>query len=142
VLEALLKEHGGELITAVTQGSDLDASQAESLLPPALGQITDLLKGGGGGGLDLGDLLGGGQGAVSALLGKLDIAQIAGAADLDEAQARGGLTSLIPVVVSLLGDKAGGVQGILSMLGGADSEASASGGLGALGGIAGKLFGK
>jgi len=141
VLEDLLKEHGGELIKSITQGSELDASQAESLLPPAFGQITDLIKGGGDG-FDLGDLLGGGQGAASELLGKLDIGKIAGIAGLSEGQAQGGLQSLIPAVVSLLGDKAGGVQGLLSMLGGADTEGGAGSGLGALGGIAGKLFGK
>jgi hypothetical protein len=138
VLDQLLKEHGGELIAAITQGSELNASQAESLLPPALGQITDLVEGGGGG-IDLTDLLGGGSGAVSALLEKLDIVQIASAAGLDQSQTQGGLASLIPVVMSLLGDKAGGVDGLLSMLGGDGSSGS---GLGALGGIAGKLFGK
>ena len=46
------------------------------------------------------------------------------------------LSALIPVVVSLLGDQAGGADGLLSMLGG-----GAEGG-GALGALAGKLFGK
>jgi hypothetical protein len=138
VLDQLLKEHGGELLAAMTQGGGLEASQAESLLPPALGQMTDLLQGGGNG-LDLGDLLGGGQGAVEALIGKLDVAGLARAAGLDESQTQSGLTSLIPVVLSLLGDKSGGVEGLLSMLGG---EGSSGGGLGALGGIAGKLLGK
>ena len=138
MLDQLLKEHGGELIAAITQGSDLDASQAESLVPPALGQITDLVSGGGGG-IDLTDLLGGGSGAVSSLLEKLDIAEIANAAGLDQSQTQGGLASLIPVVMSLLGDKSGGVDGLMSMLGGDGSSGS---GLEALGGIAGKLFGK
>jgi len=136
MLDQLLKEHGGEMIAAMTQGSDLDAAQAESLLPPALGQITDLVKGGGGG-IDLTDLLGGGSGAVSALLGNLDIAKIANAAGLDQSQTEGGLASLIPVVMSLLGDKAGGAEGLMSMLGGGGSS---GGGLDALGGLAGKLF--
>lgn len=136
MLDQLLKEHGGEMIAAMTQGSDLDAAQAESLLPPALGQITDLVKGGGGG-IDLTDLLGGGSGAVSALLGNLDIEKIANAAGLDQSQTEGGLASLIPVVMSLLGDKAGGAEGLMSMLGGGGSS---GGGLDALGGLAGKLF--
>lgn len=138
MLDQLLKEHGGELIAAITQGSELDPSQAESLLPPALGQISDLVTGGGGG-IDLTDLLGGGSGAISALIEKLDIAQIASAAGLDQMQTQSGLASLVPVVMSLLGDKADGVEGLLSMLGGAGSSGS---GLDALGGIAGKLFGK
>jgi hypothetical protein len=138
MLDQLLKEHGGELIAAVTGGSELDASQAESLLPPALGQITDLLKGGGGG-MDLTELLGGGSGAVSALLESLDISKIANAAGLEPSQAEGGLASLIPVVMSLLGDKAGGLDGLMSMLG---SDAGSGVGTEAIGALAGKLFGK
>ena len=136
MLETLLKEHGGELLSSMTSGTGLDTSQAESLLPPALSGIGEALS---GGGLDLGALLGGGQTGVSDLLGKLDIGQIAGAAGLDEGQAKTGLASLIPAVLSLLGNKAGGADGLMSMLGGGDAK---SGALGALGGIAGKLFGK
>ena len=138
MLESILKQHGGELLSAITGSSELDSAQAEQLLPPALDGIGQAV---GGGGLDLGDLLGGGQGAVSALLGKHDVGAIAAAAGLTEGQAQSGLASLIPVVISLLGDKAGGAggaEGLLSMLGGgANSDA-----LGAIGGIAGKLFGK
>ncbi|MEM9175324.1 MAG: hypothetical protein AAGC67_08810 [Myxococcota bacterium] len=137
MLETILKEHGGELIGALTQGSELDASQAENLIPPALGGIGDALA---GGDLDLASLLGGGGDGVSALLGKLDVGAIAGQAGLDEGQARGGLTALIPVVLSLLGDKAGGADGLASMLGGLAGGGEGLGG--ALGGLAGKLFGK
>ena len=138
MLDQLLKDHGGELIAAITQKSELDASQAESLLPPALGQITDLVKGGDGG-IDLTDLLGGGSGAVSAMLENLDIAKIAKAAGLDQSQAEGGLASLIPVVMSLLGDKVGGAESLLSMIGGGGSSGDR---LDSLGGLTGKLFGK
>lgn len=137
MLETLLKEHGGELLSSLTGGTGLDTSQAESLLPPALSGIGEALS---GGGFDLGALLGGGgQTGVSDLLGKLDIGQIAGAAGLDEGQTKNGLASLIPAVLGLLGNQAGGVDGLMSMLGGGDAK---SGALGALGGIAGKLFGK
>ena len=136
MLEDLLKEHGGELLSSLTSGGGLDTSQAEKLLPPAVSGIGEAIS---GGGLDLGDLLGGGDGAVSALLGKLDIGQIASAAGLDQNQAQNGLASLIPAVMSLLGNKAGGAEGLLSMLGG---SGDAAGALGALGGMAGKLFGK
>ena len=138
MLEDLLKEHGADLLSAMTSGSELDAGQAEQLLPPALSGIGDAVT---GGGLDLGDLLGGGEGAVGALLSKLDLGQIAGAAGLSEGQTQSGLQSLLPVVLSLLGDKAGGAEGLLSMLGGVSSGGS-EGGLGALVGAAGKLFGK
>ena len=137
MIEALLKEHGSELIAAVTGQTSLDKSQAQELVPPALGGIGDAL---GGGSLDLSSLLGGGGSAVSALLGQLDLSSIASQAGLDEGQAREGLVALIPVVLSLLGDQAGGAEGLLSMLGG--GTGGGAGAMGALGGIAGKLFGK
>ncbi len=139
MLAELLKDNGSDLIAAITQGSNLNTSQAESLLPPALDQITDSVKAGDSG-FDLGSLLGGGEGAASSLLAGLDIGKIASAAGLDEAQVQAGLASLIPTVLSLLGDKAGGAQGLLSMLGGGDSDGGSAGGLGALGSMAGKLF--
>ena len=134
MLESLLKEHGGELLSSLTGAGGLDAGQAKSLLPPAIGGITEAMS---GGGLDIGALLGGGEGAVSSLLGKLNVGEIAASAGLDEGQAKNGLASLIPAVMALLGDKAGGAEGLMSMLGG-----EKSGALSALGGIAGKLFGK
>ena len=137
MLETILKEHGGELLSAVTRDSGLDASQAEGLIPPAIGGIGDALA---GGGLDVSSLLGGGGDGIAALLGKLDVGAIAGQAGLDEGQARDGLSALVPVVLSLLGDKAGGADGLMSMLGGL--AGGNEGGAGALAGLAGKLFGK
>ena len=133
MLDTILKEHGPDLLSSLTSGGGLDASQAESLLPPALGGIGEAL---GGGGLDLGDLLGGGEGAAQGLLGKLDIGAIASAAGLSEGQAQSGLAALVPVVISLLGDKAGGADDLLSMLGGGSGGAG-----GMLKGLAGKFLG-
>jgi hypothetical protein len=145
MLETLLNENGTELLAALTGSGGLDANQAESLLPAALNGIGDAVS---GGGLDLGSLMGGGGEGITALLGKLDIAGIASSAGLETGQAQTGLTSLIPVVLSLLGNEAGGAggaEGILSLLGGAggtSDTSDTSAALGALGGIAGKLFGK
>lgn len=136
--QELLQQHAGELIAAVQGGSQLDANEAERLVPPAVDGIGSALQ---GGGLDLSSLLGGGSGAVGALLGQLDVGRIAAAAGLDEGKAREGLQALIPVVMSLLGDKAGGAEGLLSLLGG-EGESGGASGLGALGGIAGKLLGR
>ncbi len=138
MLETILKEHGGELLAAVTNNTSLDAGQAQGLLPPALGEIGSTIA---GSGFDVSSLLGGDGSSVASLLGQLDVSAIAGQAGLDQGQAREGLTALIPVVVSLLGDKAGGADGLMSMLGGlagGDKGGAAS----VLGGLAGKLFGK
>lgn len=139
MLEQLLKEHGSELLSSITQGSDLDATQAQGLLPPALENIAEVVKGGAGG-FDLGSLLGGKQDAMTGLLGQLDLGKIAGQAGLSESQTQGGLQSLLPAVMSLLGEKSGGAAGLLSMLGGGGDDTGGT--LGALGGLAGKLFGK
>ena len=135
MLEALLKEHGGELLSSLTGAGGLDQGQAENLLPPALGGISDALQ---NGGLDLSSLLGGGNAAAD-LLKQLNIGDIASSAGLSEHQAKSGLASLVPAVMSLLNNKASGPADLLAMLGGGEG---ASGALGAIGGIAGKLFGK
>lgn len=136
MLEAFLKEHGGELLSSLTGAGGLDQSQAENLLPPALGGITDALQ---SGGLDLSSLLSGGGNGAADLLKQLNIGDIASRAGLSEGQASSGLASLVPAVMSLLNNKASGPADLLAMLGGGEG---ASGALGAIGGIAGKLFGK
>lgn len=138
MIETILKQHSSQLIGAVAAHSELDTNQAEALLPPALGNIGDVLR---GGDIDLASLLGDGGPGVGALLEKLDVGAIASQAGLEEGQARGGLAALLPLVISLLGDKAGGADGLVSMLGGLTGN-SQGGGLGAIGGLAGKLFGR
>jgi hypothetical protein len=137
MLEQLLKQHADQLVSAMTQGTRLDADQAKRMLPPALDQIGDTVKGGAGG-LDLGALLGGGQGAIQALIGRLDLGRIASAAGLSDAQVREGIERLVPAVMGLLQGQGGGVEGLLSALG----AKGGAGALGALGGVAGKLFGR
>ncbi|MEZ4333619.1 MAG: hypothetical protein R3F35_17840 [Myxococcota bacterium] len=137
MLEQLLRQHADPLVSAMTQGTRLDADQAKRMLPPALDQIGDAVQGGAGG-LDLGALLGGGQGAVQALIGQLDLGRIASAAGLSEAQVREGVERLVPAVMGLLQGQGGGIDGLLSALG----AKGGAGALGALGGVAGKLFGR
>ncbi len=132
MLDTILKEHGPELLAALTGGGGLDGDQADRLLQPALSGIGEALT---GGRLDLGQLLGGGDAAASSLLGQLDVGAIASAAGLTEGQAGGGLASLVPIVLSLLAQQGGGADGLLSMLGGSGGAAEK------LGGLAGKLFG-
>ena len=123
--QELLQSHGSDLLSAVTSGSDLNEGQAERLLPPALGGI--------------GALLGGGSGAAGDLLSQLDLGGITRAAGLDEGQVQSGLQALIPLVLSLLSDEAGGIEGLLGTLGGGEAS---EGGLGALAGLTGKLLGR
>lgn len=77
----------------------------------------------------------GGDG-VAALISKLDIGSLASQTGVDSAQASTGLQSLIPVLLSALQGKAGGAEGILSLLGGD----KAGGALGSIGKLAGGFF--
>ena len=135
MIEAILREHGGELLGALQGAGGLSTDQAERLLPPAIAGLGGALS---SGDVDVRSLLGGGD--VSSLLARLDVDSIAAQAGIEEGEARGGLRALIPVALSLLGDKAGGAEGLLSMLGGG-SQGGVSGALGAATGLAGRLFG-
>jgi hypothetical protein len=129
LLEDILNKRGDELTGALTQGAGFDAGQAAGFLPPALEGMLGAVS---GGGLDLGALLGGAD--ASSWLEKIDLAQLASAAGIGEGKAESGIQALIPVVLSVLKDEGGGAAGILSALGGSDAG-------GALGKLAGKLFG-
>jgi hypothetical protein len=130
LLEDILGDKGSELTGSLVDNAGFSAEQAQDFLPPAVGQVLEAV---GGGGVDFGELLDGG--GISALLSKIDLGALASQTGVDAAKAGTGLQALVPLVVSALQDKAGGADGILSLLGGGKSGA-----LGALGGLAGKLF--
>jgi len=130
ILDELVNENGASLVRSLT-GAGLSSDEAERMLPEATGRVVDAAS---SGGLDFGSLLGGGA-DVGKLLSKIDLSALASATGIEEAKVRRGLEALIPVVISLLHDKAGGADGIGALLGGD------SGGLGAVGKLAGKLFG-
>ena len=129
LIQNLLKEHGGELVSTLVGESGFGQAQAEKLVPAVGSQLGDAL---GGGGLDLGALLGGGD--LGSLISKFDLGALAGAAGTDEATAQSGLQAILPKLMSLLGDGAGGAAGLASMLG------DKGGLLGAAGKLAGSFF--
>lgn len=126
LIESLIREHGGELAQRLSQAGDLDAAQAQRFVPEAARDVGAAL---GGGGLDLGSLLGGDLGS---LLSKLDLGSLAGRTGLGESQASGALESLLPMLLEIVQKQGGGLEGLASALGGT--------GLGGLLGKAGKLF--
>jgi hypothetical protein len=117
MIEALLEEHSGVLLSTLIESGGFETGKANNFLPAALSGIGKVI-GSGDLDLDLASLLEGGGGGVSELLGKLDIAGIASSAGLEEGRAQSGLACLVPGVISLLGDQAGGVEGLLGMLDG------------------------
>jgi hypothetical protein len=126
LIESLIREHGGELADRLSQASDLDAGQAQRFVPEAARDVGAAL---GGGGLDLGSLLGGDLGS---LLSKLDLGSLAGRTGLGESQASGALESLLPMLLEFVQKEGGGLEGLASALGGKDAAG--------LLGRAGKLF--
>ena len=74
-----------------------------------------------------------GAGGIQSLLPRIDLGSLASESGVEASKASSGLQAMLLLLLSALQDKAGGTEGILSLLGGG-SEA------GALGGLAGKLF--
>ena len=127
LIESLIREHGAELVERLSGAGELDAAQAGRFVPEAARDVGAAL---GGGGLDLGALLGGDLGS---LLSKLDVGSLAGRTGLEESQASGALQSLLPMLLDLLQQDRGGLEGLTSALGAGD--------VAGLLGKAGKLFG-
>ena len=128
-IQDLISRHGGELSQELTSKAGLGADQAQSFLPAMADQLAGAL---GGGGLDLSALLSGGD--LAGLISKLDPSALAAAANLDETSAKRALEAVLPKLLSLLGERAGGVEGLLGALG------DGQGLLGAAGKLAGGFF--
>jgi hypothetical protein len=124
LIKSLIKEKGGDLVSHLTEKAGFNAEQAEAFVPEAFTSVMDAVKGG----ADAKD--------TDGLLGKIDLAGLASKVGIDSGMAKGGLTAILPMIMSLLGSKAGGLGAITSMFGGGGDVA------GKLGGLAGGLFGK
>lgn len=112
MIETLLREHGAELVEKLTGAGDLDAAQAERFIPEAGRDVAAAL---GSGGLDLGSLLGGDLGS---LLSKIDLGALAGRSGVSESQASGALGTLLPLLLRLFQGEKGGLEGLVSAMGG------------------------
>ncbi len=130
-VKQILESQGDALVQKLVGQAGFGADQARSFLPAAVQAVVGALK---GGGLDLGSLLKGGS--LQSLLGAVNLGALASETGVDEAKARSGLEAVAPAVLSQIQGSAGGVEGLLSQLGG-----DKAGGLaGAARGLAGKLF--
>jgi hypothetical protein len=134
LLASLLREQAPQLVSALTQKTDLSPDEAERLVPEGAEATVAALKQSEG--LDFGDLLAGGN--LSALLGKIDVASLARRAGIGEPTAAAGLQTIVPAVLGLLQSKGGGIEGVQALLGAQGS----SGILSQVGKLAGKLFRK
>ena len=134
LLASLLREQAPQLVSAVTEKTDLTLEQAERLVPEAADATVAAL--GQSEGLDLGDLLGGGN--LGQLLGKIDVSALASRVGISDSQAGAALQTIVPLVLQLIQSKGGGADGVTSLLGGKGT----GGLLSQVGQLAGKLFKK
>jgi hypothetical protein len=130
LVEQLLGDGVGDAIQGLVGQAGFSREQAQGFLPVVLQKVVGAVQ---GGGLDLGALLGDNG---SSLLSRLNAGEIATETGVDETQASAGLESLVPVLLAAFSAKSGGLEGLLSSLGGD----KAGGLLGAAKGLAGKLF--
>lgn len=113
ILGTLIKEKGGELVSTLLQ-QGFDNGSANNLLREAGSALTSAL---GSGKIDLSQgNLGGKAGEI---LGSLNIPALAASVGISPEMAKNGLTAVLPKLLQLLQDQAGGSGGIASLLGGA-----------------------
>ena len=132
LINDILKQNGGALVSALVSGAGMGKDQAEAFLPEAgsslLGALTDRVDS-----LDMGDLPS--QGNVERLLGAMDAGKLASHVGVTAEQSSKGLATFLPMVLGFLKDS--NAEDLLAMLGKADGLGDA---IGKLKGI-GKLFG-
>lgn len=124
LLKELLSEKGSSWVGMLTSKLGFSTEQAEGFVPAALEKVVGLFS---SGKVDVADGLDAGN-----ILSKLDPGEIGKKVGVDADKAKEGLEGLIPNVVSSVEEKAGGADGLLSMLG--------KGGVGDAIGKLGKLF--
>ncbi|NNF26662.1 MAG: hypothetical protein HKN73_05555 [Gemmatimonadetes bacterium] len=134
-LNAILKEKGAEMVSALTSRAGFSADQAEKFVPEAGSAAVEVLKSNASS-LDMANLAS--PGNISEILGGVDVAALAGRVGITVDQGSKGLTTMLPMLLGLMGSKAEGMTGMMSMLGLAGGAGGASDRLKALGG---KLFG-
>ena len=135
-LKDILEAKGAELAGGLVNKLGFKTEQAQAFVPAAADSVFDVVKEKAGG-LDLSNL----AASTGPLIEGVDVGALAAKAGIDSAQVTAGLRAIIPALLSALQEKAGGLSGLTSMLGG-KGVGKALGRASALGGAAGKLFGK
>lgn len=135
-LKDILQEQGAELAGGLVDKLGFSNEQAQAFVPEAASSVFDVLKDKADG-LDLSNL----ASNAGPLMDGVDVDALAGKVGIDSSQVTSGLQAIIPTLLSALQQKAGGLSGLTSMLGGKELG-KALGGLGSVGGAVGKLFGK
>ena len=132
LLKNLLGDKTSDLVSGLVSKAGFSQDQAQAFVPEAASSVVDAVKGAGGG-IDFSDM----GSAAQTVMGKVDVPALAGKVGIGTEQVQNGLSAILPTLLNLFQEKAGGASGIMSMLGGLGE-----GGLGKIAGGLGKMFGK
>lgn len=135
-LKDILEEKGAELAGGLVSKLGFQPEQAQAFVPEAAASVFDVVKDKAGD-LDFSDL----ASTTGSLVDGVDVGALAAKVGIDSSQVTSGLGAIVPILLSALQEKAGGLSGLTSMLGGG-GLGKALGAVGGIGGVAGKLFGK
>jgi uncharacterized protein YidB (DUF937 family) len=122
-IQKFLQEKGSGLAQKLTTQVGLAPQTAQSFLSQLAPRLVDTIR---GGGVDLKAVIGGGD--VGALLGKLNLGQIARTIGIDEAKATAGAKAVIPGLIEGLQKQAGGIGGVIGNVAGGASDILKKGG--------------
>lgn len=124
LIKGIVGDKLGDWTGMLVEKFGFSSDQAGGFIPAMIEKVTSLFS---EGGLDFGDGF-----DVSSIIEKLNPAELADKVGIDASKATEGLQGLMPDLLGSLQEKAGGAEGLMSML---------SGGKGGIGGIVGKLGG-
>ncbi len=130
-LKDLLEDKSATMISSLLGKAGFSAGQAEAFVPPAARSVLDAVKSRAGQ-AGLAEL----ASNPEAVAGAVDIAGLADEAGISREKAASGLEAVLPIILGVLRDKAGSLGSLGSLLGGGGEA------VGAISGMAGKLFGK
>jgi uncharacterized protein YidB (DUF937 family) len=124
-IQKIIQEQGPALIQQLTTKLGFDPQQAQGFIQKLLAKVAEVFKGG----FDVKSLLGG---DLSALIGKLNLGDIASQVGIDTNKATEGAKAVLPKVVEAF-QKQGGLAGLAQSAGGAAGDVLKK---------AGEMFGK
>ena len=113
-LKDMLAEHSGDLVAKLTDKVGFSSEIAEKFIPAAGSATVEAVKSESAS-LDLGNLASAGN--VSSVMSGIDVGALASQIGISTEQTTGGLSAILPTVLSLISSKAGSSGGVLALLG-------------------------